>query len=136
MTLVKRNFPTLGRFFDDDWFDTPLTNGDWSPAINVIENNDTYEIEVAAPGIKKEDFNVSVEDGHLIISGQNKVEDEDKNKNFTRKEFSYRSFTKSFKLPQNTNEEGISAKHKDGILKLTLKKHEEQLPPKKNVVIE
>lgn len=136
MTLIKRNFPSFGRFFDDDFFTTPMTENAWSPAINVVDNESDYQIEVAAPGMKKEDFNVSVENGFITLKGESKKEDEEKEKNYTRKEFSYKSFTKSFKLPDNVKEGSISAKHEDGVLRLTLKKSGEQLPPKKDVEIE
>ena len=137
MTLIKSNFPwnNLSDFFDDNWLKTKFANGDWSPAINVIDNEGNYEIEVAAPGIKKEDFKVSVEKGLLTISGQTEKESEEKKKNYTRKEFSSRSFSRSFTLPDNVNDEDVNAKYDNGILKLTLTKKLKEAPKKKEISI-
>lgn len=135
MSLIKHNWPALSDFFDDDWMKTRFTNGDRLPAVNVVDNKDNYEIEVAAPGLKKEDFTVSIENGVLTISGKTEKEEEEKKKNYTRKEFSSMSFTKSFTLPENVEQEGVEAKCKEGVLKLTLKKTEKALPAKKEVAI-
>ncbi len=137
MSLIKYNWPMLSDFFDDDWLKTRFSNGgSWTPAINIIENDDNYEIEVAAPGLKKDDFNVELENGILTISGKTEKEEEEKKKNYTRREFSYRSFTKSFTLPENVIDEDIAAKYEDGVLMLTLKKSEKALPPKREVKIQ
>lgn len=140
MALIKRNFPALTNlsdFFNDDWFDVKLPNGDWFPAVNVIDNDGNYEIEVAAPGLKKDDFTINVENGVLTISGKTQKEEEQKEKNYTRKEFSYKSFSKSFTLPENVDEEAVKAKYNDGVLKLTLNKTDKEvLPPKKEVIVE
>ncbi|MEQ9404070.1 MAG: Hsp20/alpha crystallin family protein [Cyclobacteriaceae bacterium] len=137
MSLITRDFPMLTNvsdFFGEDWFPTRMIN-DWSPAVNVVDNEGQYEIEVAAPGLKKDDFNVEVENGVLTISGKTENEEEEKKKNYTRKEFSSRSFSKSFTLPENVDEEHLNAKYTDGILKLTLTKTEKKLPPKKQILI-
>lgn len=135
ITSKARNWPTTSGFFDDDWLRTKF-NDEWSPAINIADNQDNYEIEVAAPGIAKQDFTVAVENGVLTISGKTEKESEEEEKNYTRKEFSSRSFTKSFTLPENVAEDKISAKYDDGVLRLILTKTEKELPPKKEVAIE
>ena len=138
MSLIKRDFPMMANFtdfFDDDWLQARFAR-DWTPAINVVENEDNYEIEVAAPGMKKKDFNVSIENGVLTVHGMTEKEEEEKNRNFTRREFSTRSFTKSFTLPENVDEEAMKAKYDDGILHLTIAKTEKVLPPKKEVHID
>lgn len=138
MSLIKSNFPSwpsLTDFFDDGWINASFKNEDWMPAINVVENESNYEVEVAAPGMKKEDFEVSINSGVLTVKGEFKKEEEEKEKNYTRKEFSYRSFTKSFTLPEDADEETIEAKYKDGILRLVMMKTEKALPLKKEVVI-
>lgn len=137
MTLIKSNFPwnNLSDLFDDNWLKTKFANGDWSPAINVVDNEGNYEIEVAAPGIKKDDFKVSVEKGLLTISGKTESEQEEKKKNYTRKEFSSRSFSRSFTLPENVNDEDVNAKYDNGILKLTLTKKVKEAPKKKEISI-
>lgn len=137
MSLLKSNFanwPTISDFFDDELMKGKF-NGDWSPAVNVMENEGNYEIEVAAPGLKKEDFSVSIESGVLTIIGETKKEEEEKRKNYTRKEFSSKSFTKSFTLPNNVVEDEVSAKYEEGVLKLTIHKTEKDLPPRKQVLI-
>ena len=138
MTLIKTNFPwttDLSDFFDNDWLKTKFANGDWSPAVNIADNEGNYEIEVAAPGIKKDDFKVTVEKGLLTISGQTENEKEEKKKNYTRKEFSSKSFTRSFTLPANVTEEDVNAKYDNGVLKLTLKKTLKEAPKKKEISI-
>ena len=135
MTLIKHNWPTLSDFFDDDWMKIRSNNGDRSPAVNVVDNKDNYEIEVAAPGLKKDDFFVVIENGVLTITGKTEKEEEEKKKNYTRREFSSMSFTRSFTLPENVEHEGIEAKCQEGVLKLTLKKTEKALPTKKEVAI-
>lgn len=139
MSLLKRTFPTLpdfSDFFDGDWREFKLNGEDLLPAVNVIENDKDFEIELAAPGFKKSDFKVEVENGVLVISGKVEKEEKEKKKNYTRKEFSYKSFKKSFTLPENVEKEAVAAKYKDGLLKLTLKKTKKATPPKKEVVVE
>lgn len=137
MSLVKQNssfWPDLSDFFEHG-SGLSRFKTDWSPAINVIDNEDSYEIEVAAPGLKKEDFNVSVENQVMTISGKTEKEEEEKKKNFTRKEFSSRSFVKRFSLPENVEGENIQASHKDGILHLVLKKSDKSQSNRKEVSI-
>ena len=138
MSLIKTSFPNwpnLTDFFDDDWVKFKFNQGNVLPAINIIENELNYEIELAAPGFKKKDFHVVVENGVLTITGEAKNEVEEKDKNFTRMEFSMKSFTKSFTLPENVKNEEIEAKYEDGILRMFLQKTALKLPPKKEVMI-
>ncbi|HEU4718485.1 MAG TPA: Hsp20/alpha crystallin family protein [Bacteroidia bacterium] len=133
MSLIKRNngnAPSTRTFFSD-FFDADrffrepflsVTDGEWVPAVNVVENEKDFSIELAAPGFKKSDFKVNVENGILNISAEKKTEKEEKEKNYTRREFSYNSFSRSFSLPENSNEENVAAKYDDGVLKLTLAK--------------
>jgi HSP20 family protein len=139
MTLIKKgfpNWPNLSDFFDDDWVKFKFMNEYWMPAVNIVDNDDSYEIELAAPGMKKDDFNVVVNNGVLTIKGKTQKEEEEKDKNYTRREFSMRSFTKSFTLPENVETEEVAAKYDDGVLRLVLHKAEKALPPKKEVTIE
>lgn len=130
MSLIKRSeWPLLGngswlsdffdneKFFDSDWLKRPSM-----PAVNVKETDQAYEIDVAAPGRSKKDFNISAENGVLTISSEQKEEKEQTEKGYTRKEFSYNSFTRSFSLPENANEDEIKANYADGILKLEVGK--------------
>lgn len=135
MSLIKHEWPILSDLFDESWMKNRFSNSSWSPAVNVVDNAENYEIEVAAPGLKKDEFSVSCENGVLNISGKTEKEEEEKKKNYTRKEFSARSFSKSFILPENVDPEHIDAKYDDGVLKLTLHKVEKELPPKKEINI-
>jgi HSP20 family protein len=134
MTLVKRNFPgfaNLSDFFGDDWLNFKTT--DLMPAINVSDNEGNYEIEVAAPGFKKDEFSISVENGVLTVSAKTEKEEEEKKKNYTRREFSSKSFSRSFTLPDNVDEDAIEANYDDGVLRLVLNKAEKALPSKKSI---
>lgn len=138
MALLQKaipTFPTLSDFFDEDWFNTKFKNGHALPAINVINNEKSYEVELAAPGFNKEDFEISVENGVLTISAKSEKEEEEKKKNFTRKEFSSRAFSNSFTLPENIDADHIEASHKNGVLHLTIQKTIQAMPAKKQVKV-
>ena len=131
-SLVKpgERFPSV---FDDffkpwnEWFTNsglsskPLT----VPAVNVVENRNEYKVSLAAPGMKKADFQIDVEGNMLTISSEKEETKEEKEKRFTRKEYNYSSFSRSFTLPDEVNKDKIDAKYEDGILKLVLPKKEE-----------
>ncbi len=134
MTLMKRSsFPSLFNegwltdFFDNDrFFDSDLMKRVQAvPAVNVIEKDKEFEIELAAPGLTKKDFNITVESGILTIACEKEFEKEDKEKNFTRKEYSYTNFTRSFTLPENVKMDKVDAKYENGILKMVLPKEVE-----------
>lgn len=113
----------LSDIFDREGFtDDRFWNKNWVPAVNVAEGDQNYEIEVAAPGMKKSDFKVQVENGILTISAERKTEKEEKKKNYSRQEYSYNSFTRSFTMPTDVKEEEIKAQYEDGVLKLTVAK--------------
>lgn len=117
------------RFFDADW----MKRMQVVPAVNVKELDKSFEIEMAAPGMNKKDFEIKIENGILEISSEKKEEKEAREDNFTRKEFSYTSFHRAFNLPENVNEEKIEAQYQDGILKIMLGKKilKEEKPHKK-----
>jgi len=95
------------------------------PAVNVAESGDKYQIEVAAPGLSRDDFKVSVLNNVLTISSEKEEKKEDGDRKFHRREFSYLSFQRSFALPEHIDIEKISASHADGILKIEIPKKEE-----------
>jgi len=143
MTLVKRNngflFPS---FVDDvlkpDWFGGIEKLHANVPAVNIKETEDGFAIELAAPGKKKDDFVIEVDDNILTISSEAKTEKEEKDTagRYTRKEFNYAAFKRSFSFPETVNEDKINASYEDGVLKLTLPKKEEALPkPKRQIEI-
>jgi HSP20 family protein len=132
MSLIKwRNpnelmpaFPNwVENFFrDDDFFANRWTREMTVPAVNVKETERDFTLEVAAPGMKKEDFMVEVKEGNLCISAEAKMEKEEKGENYTRKEFSFTSFNRSFWLPENVKSDDIKATYKEGILYISMPK--------------
>ena len=130
MSLIKRSeWPSLmtgtwlSDFFDNDrFFDSDLLKKQSMPSVNVKESEKDFEIDVAAPGLTKQDFKISVDNGVLTISSEKEEEKEEKEKDYTRREFSYNAFSRSFSLPENVNEEDIRAMYQDGILKLNMAK--------------
>ena len=109
-------------FFDNDWM--TRTNAT-APAINVIENDKDYKVEVAAPGMNKDDFKVNVtDDNYLVLTMEKKNEskDEDKKRKYLRREFSYHRFEQSLALPENVNKDEIKATVNDGILTIDIPK--------------
>lgn len=121
-------YPTSpwNRFFRNDFLD--LWDGDSAetiPSINISEEKDFYEVEMAAPGMKKEDFNVDLEGNLLTISCEKETETangEDKKNRYSRREYNYSSFSRSFTLPDVADTEKIDAKYADGILTLRIPK--------------
>lgn len=109
-------------FFDNNWM--PRTNAT-APAINVLEDEKNYFVEIAAPGMAKKDFNIHInEDNHLLISmeHENEKKEEDKNKRYLRREFNYSKFQQALILPDDVNKKEIKAKMDDGVLHITLPK--------------
>jgi HSP20 family protein len=134
--LVRFNTPTSLRsvfetLWGNDLIDDNLLKQAKMPAVNVKDNEKNYEIEVAAPGMKKEDFDLSVENRILIITGETKEEKEVNDDTYTRREFASTSFTRSFSLPENADENNIQAHYEDGILRVTVPKVQEKKPQKK-----
>lgn len=119
------------RFFDSDWMKSITV-----PSVNIRETEKEFFVELAAPGLTKKDFKISLENGMLTISAEKKLEKEEKEKEFTRKEFSYTNFSRSFMVPENVNEDKIEAHYEDGILKLQLlKKAIEKVKPTKAIEV-
>ncbi|MDR3716419.1 MAG: Hsp20/alpha crystallin family protein [Puia sp.] len=95
------------------------------PAANIVEGKTSYEVSLAVPGMKKDDFNIDVEGNTLTISAETEEKKEEKDEKFTRKEYNYHSFSRSFSLPEGVNKEKIDASYENGLLKLVLPKTEE-----------
>ncbi len=148
--LVKSNrelFPAipslLDEFFSRDWFDSSLAN--WNdrlssvPAVNIRETGDNFLIEVAAPGMHRDNFKVELNNDMLTISAQLEDQSEDKADDgaYARREFSYRSFERRFTLPENKiKSDEISARYTDGILYITVPKTEEaRVKPPRQIAI-
>ena len=142
MTIVKhkRNyFPSIfDDFFGDDWMRYPAgaRKETTMPAVNVKETDKAFTVELAAPGLSKNDFNVEVDNDLLTISSEKEESKEDTGENYTRKEFSYTSFKRSFHLPETVESDKIEAKYDDGVLRLVIpKKSEKELKASKTIKI-
>ena len=141
-TLVQYN--QLPSFFDQ-FVNRELNRHFQAPALgkathsvvpaNVKEDETAYYIEVAAPGLKKEDFEIKLNNNQLTISAKQEQKSEEKTENYTRKEFSYSSFERSFRLPKNVNTEQIQAAYTDGILKIDLPKVEKPVVEPKQIAV-
>lgn len=141
MTLIRRNenYPTWSNFFNEffnhDWADWTTNNysdpNSTLPSVNIKETTDLFEVEMAVPGMAKDDFKVELNNSYLTISAEKKSESETKEKKgerYTRKEFSYCSFSRTFALPDVVENEKIEAKYENGILKVAIPKREEAKP--------
>ena len=129
-TLVPRTnlFPSVFEdFFKpwNEWMDTgEMKNLVSMPSVNVVENDDRFKLSLAVPGMKKEDFKIKLEGDMLTISAEKKEEKEEKDEKFTRKEFNYSSFSRSFTLPEGVKMDMIDAKYEDGLLNVSIPKTE------------
>jgi HSP20 family protein len=131
MALVKTNYPLFGNLFDD-FFGTELA--DWRnqnysatnttlPKVNIKEDENGFIVEMAAPGMKKDDFKINVDNSLLTISSQKQEEQkEGEGEKYARREFAYQAFTRSFTLPDSADADKISASYNDGILTVTIPK--------------
>ncbi|GAA4884470.1 hypothetical protein GCM10023311_03610 [Flaviramulus aquimarinus] len=136
--LFPSNLNNLVRFddiFSDDFFE----DDSLMPAVNVKENKEDFEIEFAVPGFNKKDFEVTIEEDVLHVSGKKELEEEQEEDDYSRKEFSYKSFKRSMALPTSVDlDQDVKASYKNGILKIKLLKKEdviEQEPPKKVIEV-
>ncbi len=142
MNLVKRNnsnsnfFPAImEELFRPDWMGGSQNfNAVSVPPVNIRETDTAYEVELSAPGKTKEDFNIEVDNDLLTISSEYKSENTSEDGKFTRREFSYSSFRRSFTLPETVNSDDIKANYDAGILRISLPKREEALPKPKRMI--
>lgn len=134
MTLVKFNNgpknnvnPWLNDVFDSFFNDSYINDRFVSkvPAVNIAETENQFHIELAVPGLKKEDFKISLDKNVLSISAEKKTENTEEGKKYSKKEYAYNSFVRSFTLPETADHTKIEAEYVDGILKLDVSKKEE-----------
>jgi len=137
MTLVKFNpngnvkknglMPGFNDVFDSIFNDTFFSDRMMSrvPAANISESKDQYRLDLAAPGLKKEDFKISLERNVLSISVEQSTQNDERERNFNKREFSYTSFVRSFTLPESADENAIEALYENGILCINIPKREE-----------
>jgi HSP20 family protein len=147
MSLIKReNYsPTWSSFFNDflnrDWYDWNNQNYSLTnttiPAVNIKETENEFEVDMAAPGMNKEDFKIELNNNVLTISSEKQTENETKEgKNVTRREFSYQSFSRSFTLPAIVETDQITAKYENGVLRVNIPKKDEAKPkPMKQIAV-
>ena len=105
------------------------------PAVNIIEEENSFKIDLAAPGLKKDNFKIEVDNNKLTVTSEVESEKHIKKDNFTRKEFDFSSFTRTFALTENIDVDGIKASYKNGVLSIVLPKKEEKKEIKKMVEI-
>ncbi|RKF03897.1 heat shock protein Hsp20 [Tenacibaculum lutimaris] len=129
MLLKNTDFPALPNVFNDffrDWSSTNFSDTNTTlPAVNIKNNENEFIVDVAAPGMNKDDFQINIENDILTISSEKKEDKEETNDNYTRKEYSYMSFKRSFTLPKGiVDYEKIKATYKNGELKISIPKLE------------
>ena len=131
-TDSNTNFPTLSNWLDDIFnrdlpsvFNSNFNTGITLPKVNIKETADAFMVEMAVPGLKKSDFHLDLDNQVLSISTETKDENEHQEENYTRREFGYSAFKRTFNLPESVNDEKINANYKDGILSILLPKKEE-----------
>ncbi|MDG2108370.1 MAG: Hsp20/alpha crystallin family protein [Flavobacteriaceae bacterium] len=138
MNLISKQIPFFPSLIDD------FINNDWNvkvpslssriPAVNIKELDSQFEIELAVPGKEKNDFEIDLEDGILSISSTQEDKKLDDKEKFTRREFSYNSFRRSFSLPDSVDHTKIDANYKSGVLKVLLPKYKEAQPQPKKLI--
>ena len=135
MNLLKRQNTAFTSLFDDlifnqNWYNQKLS----LPAVNIIEADNHFDIQLATPGMKKPDFQIEVEEGVLIICCETVTQSNDTETSFTLKEFGNHSFKRSFNIPDTIYVDKITAAYKEGILTVSLPKKEEALPQPKKLI--
>ena len=144
MTLVKFNnkanntlLPGFNDVFDSIFNDTFFSDRMVSrvPAVNISESENNYHVELAAPGLKKEDFKLNLERNQLTISVEQSSDHQDNHKNYSKREYSYSSFVRSFTLPDSADDSRIDATSTDGILRIDIAKREEAKTVRRQIEI-
>ncbi|MBS1527267.1 MAG: Hsp20/alpha crystallin family protein [Bacteroidetes bacterium] len=142
-TLVKKSngFPSLRSMMEDFWngdkfFNTPFLSGELVPSVNVSDKKNHYELEVAAPGYKKDDFKISIENGLITIGAETSSEKKEEREDYLRQEFSRSSFTRTFSLPEDVEDDKINAHYENGVLTVELKKSAKAIAAKKEIKVD
>ena len=130
MSLIKWNdgFRPMISSLVDDWFTDDFFSSlkkEWMPAANVRETDDAFVLEVAAPGMEKKDFSIKLDKGLLTVKAESSEKTDEQHEEYTRKEFSYKTFSRSFWMPENVLEDEIEAVYKKGVLTVTIPKSKE-----------
>lgn len=136
--FANQEVSLFDRLFNNDMFNRDFSETNTTlPSVNIKETEDKFGVEVAVPGFNKKDFNIELNNNELTISSEKKEENEHNNgERYTRREFSYQSFRRTFTLPNTVDGEKISAQYKDGVLHVDIPKREEAKPkPPKQIAI-
>ena len=144
MTLLRRahsGYPNFTNMLEDIFSNAnngvSFNSNETLPSVNIAENSDGFKLEFAAPGLTKEEFKINLDNNVLTVKAENEEVKEESNKSFTRREFNYSSFTRSFTLPDSANGEKITAEYENGILNIEIPKREEaKVKPAREIVIE
>jgi HSP20 family protein len=135
---TRTSWPNLfDEFFSNDYHPVFF---DWDggrslPAVNITESKKDYKVEVAAPGLTKNDFKINLDENVLTVSSEKEVKNETQEEDVLRKEFSYSSFSRCFTLPETADADKIKASHKDGVLSITIPKKEVKNTPAKEIKV-
>ena len=144
MSIIKWNdrtvLPTVTTVFDNFFSDNPdlfqvLSASDSVPAANIVENDKNYTLELAVPGMSKKDLKIEVDNNMICISSEKEESSETSEKNYTRREYSFNAFSRSFRLPDNVDPEKVSASYNNGILTVEITKTKPDKPPMKTIAI-
>jgi HSP20 family protein len=125
-TITRRSFRPffVPNLFDDDFFPMLSNRTSSMPSVNIREDEKNYILDLAIPGINKNDLKIDINEDVLTVSSESKEEKEENKDGYKRKEFSYSSFCRSFYVPENVNRDKIEANYKDGVLSVSLPKQE------------
>ncbi len=138
MNLVRKQTPFFPSLMDDflhpEWNLSMPTSASTLPAVNIKELESQFEIELAIPGKTKKDFEIEMEEGVLSISSSHEEEKTQETGTYTRREFSYNSFRRSFSIPESVDPAKIDANYTEGVLRITLPKRDEALPQPKKLI--
>lgn len=142
LPILKKDrtfFPSIvDEFFGRDFLPNlfEFQTGINMPSVNIVEGKNDFRIEVAAPGLQKDDFKINLDNNVLTISSEKEEKQEEKDERYMRREFSYTSFRRSFSLPQTVEADKISANHNNGVLSISIpKKEEAKIKPAKQIEI-
>lgn len=145
MTLIKwqkespaRTILQAGDFFNDFFNDfNTISAPRWNtPAVNIVEDDASYRIDLAVPGFTKEDLKIQIDENVLVCSAEKKQENNNQQEKFSRKEFSFSAFTRRFNLPENIDADHIKANYENGIMSIRLPKKAEEKPRSKSIAID
>ena len=135
----RKSNPVLRTLLDDEWgtslFDNTLYNKKWTPAVNVKEMEDKYNLEFVLPGFDKEDIKIEAEKGVLTVSSEKKSEESKQEENYTRREYTFSSFSRSFTLPENVEVDKIDARFEKGMLYIDIAKVQKEEDKKLEIAI-